>query len=370
MLHARSARLTFVKLMLLASAATAQQAASPQQAPSDSGAATIKVTSRLTLVDVTATDSKGKPVHGLTQPEFTVKEDGKPQPIKNFEEYGAEIPAAETALPQLPPDVYTNAQPPAPTTSAANVFMFDDVTIARALKYAPEYVMYARQQAIKYLKTMPAGTRIAILELGDRLRVVQDFTSDQAVLLAAVGSITFKRVGVATFIPPPDSDPTPPGIPPSTPPPPVTVGEVCSPLNEESELTVNALEGAAAFLAGVPGRKNLIWFTIGIPWLTDYTDFGRIPCLRDYTSELQRDYGLLTAAQVSLYPVDPRGPAIAAQDHFSMEDMAKATAARLITTATIWMRPWVRPLLPGLTTMRSRMFLRSQNTTASFTRSM
>jgi VWFA-related protein len=310
---------------------SAAAAAPPQSdAPAQTTASTplFKVTSRLTLVDVTATDSKDKPVHGLVQPEFTVNEDGKPQEIKNFEEYGAKRQAAQAASPQLPPNDYTNAQPPAPTTSAANVFMFDDVTIARTLRSAPEYFMFARLQAIKYLKTIPAGTRIAILEFAGSLRVVQNFTSDQAVLLAAMDSITFKRVGLATFIPPPAlpaAPPARPGMTPlSTPPPPAT-NEVCSALNTQSELTVEALEGATAYLAGVQGRKNLIWFTIGIPWLTDYSRFSRIPCLRDYTAELQRDYGLLTAVQVSLYPVDPRGPATAAQDHFSMEDMAKAT---------------------------------------------
>jgi hypothetical protein len=46
----------------------AQKAAIPQEVAPESGAATIKSTSRLTLVDVTATDSKDKPLHGLRSP--------------------------------------------------------------------------------------------------------------------------------------------------------------------------------------------------------------------------------------------------------------------------------------------------------------
>jgi hypothetical protein len=221
---------------------SAAAAAPPQSdTPAQPTASTtlFKVTSRLTLVDVTATDSKDKPVHGLVQPEFTVSEDGKPQEIKNFEEYGTEGPATQAASPQLPPNVYTNAQPPAHTTSAANVLMFDDVTIARDIQNAPGYLMHARLQAIKYLKTMPAGTRIAVLEFAGSLRIVQDFTSDQAVLLPAIDSITYKRVGLASFIPPPAlpaGPPARPGMTPlSTPPPPVT-NEVCSALNTQSEL--------------------------------------------------------------------------------------------------------------------------------------
>lgn len=54
---------------LFASAAitTAQQPPNPPQISPDPGGATLKVTSRLTLVDGPATDSKDKPVHGLVQ---------------------------------------------------------------------------------------------------------------------------------------------------------------------------------------------------------------------------------------------------------------------------------------------------------------
>jgi VWFA-related protein len=173
---------------------------------------------------------------------------------------------------------------------------------------------------------MPAGTRIAVLELRDRLRVVQDFTSDQTLLLAAVDSITFRPVPSAIFTSPP--------APPAGLTAPDTTGEACGALNAQSELTVNALQGAASFLAGVQGRKNLIWFTPGIQWLTSYSEFSRIYCLRDYTAQLQRDYGLLTAARVALYPVDPRGLAncdprgqcsVLTEDQNSMREMAEAT---------------------------------------------
>src|ERR1700677_1766468 len=79
MLAAKSAHLKFVVLLLLASAGpvVAQEAG---DSPAGARGVTLKVNARLTLVDVTVTDAKGKPVHGLTQADFTVKEDGKPQP--------------------------------------------------------------------------------------------------------------------------------------------------------------------------------------------------------------------------------------------------------------------------------------------------
>ncbi len=78
-------------LSLLTHTALAQ---TPAPAP------TLKVFSRETIVDVTVTDSKGNPIHGLTQADFTVKEDNKPQPIRSFEEFGRATPPP--ALPKLP----------------------------------------------------------------------------------------------------------------------------------------------------------------------------------------------------------------------------------------------------------------------------
>jgi VWFA-related protein len=272
-------------MLACASRVIAQQTGN---SPPTASGVTLKVNARLTLVDVTVTDAKGKPVHGLTQADFTVKEDGKPQPIRNFQEFGTGVPAVQAAARVLPANVYSNAQPAAATTSAVNVLLLDDVTtgLADGLKMAPDNLMYARIQAIRYLKTMAPGTRIAILEFADGLRVVQDFTSDREVLLAAINSLAYKPVHGAYVGPPPAK---------------------CDVANTQSQMVVGLLEQATAFLSGTKGRKNLIWFTPGTPWLTDYPAFSGDLCLTDYTPELQRAYGLLTAAQVSLYPVDPRG---------------------------------------------------------------
>lgn len=208
----------------------------------NSGTPTLRVKVPLTLVDVTVADVQGHPVHGLMQADFTLKEDDKPQPLKSFEEYGAEKP--QTAAPlQLPPNVYSNAQPPAPTSGAVDILMFDNLTtgIAGKLFAAPDQVMYEKDQAIRYLAAMPPGTQVAIMELGDGLRVVQSFSSDRNLLLATIHGLVYQPVPETSRHPPSD---------------PVSREEACNMANTQSELVLNGLDRAAAFLAGVKDRPG------------------------------------------------------------------------------------------------------------------
>ena len=66
-------------------------------AVSGSSVPTLHVTTREIVVDVMVTDGSGNPVHGLTQSDFSMEENGKPQSIRSFREFGTEIQAAEPA---------------------------------------------------------------------------------------------------------------------------------------------------------------------------------------------------------------------------------------------------------------------------------
>src|ERR1700738_2604227 len=143
---------------------------------------TLRINSRAVLVDVIVMDGNGNPVTGLTKDDFALTEQGKPQPLTYFEEHHGltREQVRNIRFPQLPPDVFTNlspiSQPP-----AVNILLLDALNTPMADQ------AYLRQSAQHYLKTLKPGSRLAILTPGLRLRFVQGFADDPALLARALG---------------------------------------------------------------------------------------------------------------------------------------------------------------------------------------
>jgi VWFA-related protein len=296
----------------------------PQPSPTPP---TLKVYARETIVDVTVTDAKGNPVHGLKQEDFTLQEDGKPQPIRSFHEYATET---EPPLPKLPPNIHTNLQPP-PSGSAINILWLDFTNLAPVLDmsnpgilgetdlgYAMGRQRNTKQYAIKYLQSMPPGTRVAVFATSyppGSLRVLQGITSDPSLLSAAIDAMPFDLDAMAH-----------------------SADTWCEQQERRDRMTLESLKQIAADLAEIKGRKNLLWFTNLIWTLTSPAE--RPSCLSDPSVDLQKAYGLLAAAQVTVFPIGVRGVGPAdvviaprvqptsndvPEDMLSMEAVAEAT---------------------------------------------
>jgi VWFA-related protein len=275
------------------------------QVQQQGGEFTLKTFSRLTLVDVTVTDGKGQPVHSLPETAFTVLEDGKPQPIRSFIEVGKNSVLAAPTQRTLPPHVYTNLQP-APTTSAVNVLLLDGLNTDAADQ------IFVKDETIRYLKSMPAGTRIAIMSLGAKLRLLQGFTSDPAILLAAIDSKKSRSLP-SPFLDTDSSDALDSQMD-------AADADAASAIQEfqgqqasfmadiRNRMTLEALDQITAYLSGIKGRKNLIWFTAGIP-LQMFPQGGvnDLATMTDYSKDIRKTTDLMTAAQIAVYPVDARG---------------------------------------------------------------
>jgi VWFA-related protein len=250
---------------------------SPRQPPPDSGL-TLHITARETVVDVTVTDSHGNPIHGLKREDFLIKEDGKPQPLRSFQEYGAAAPATTVASrPKLPPNTYTNLQPPA--DGPINILLLDQTNTAPdvdimcpsgpangilCINQAAEIQHLVREEVIKYIQSMPAGTRVVLLAaVKDHLRLLQGVTSDRELLVAAVNTLQ------------PET-----GVP---------------------FKSFDFLNDIASIASGIKGRKNLLWFTYGT---ARYTEPEVCHC---DTMPFLKTASQLTEAQVTIYPIDARG---------------------------------------------------------------
>ena len=84
---------------------------------------TLRQTKQTVIVDVVVGDRYGNAVSGLKREDFTIFEDGKPQPITFFEAHGG-APMKVGVLPKLPEGMYSNF--PVPTASdAINVVLLE-----------------------------------------------------------------------------------------------------------------------------------------------------------------------------------------------------------------------------------------------------
>ena len=255
----------------------------PQEAP------TFRVTAREVLLDVLVIDKSGQPVTGLKPSDFSVTEEGESQLIRRVDEHHA-MDAADlsklTSLPQLPPNTFSNYTP-VRNSNASIVLLLD------AMDSPIEAQMVMREQLIKFLKNMQPGPPVAIFQLDTEMRLIQGFTTDPKALLAAAES---KR--------------DMPSLAKPTAAPRSYGGDALY----RRVLMGNLRDGMrmmGSYLAGYPGRKNLIWFTGRIPMTRLGQGFGNPfgdgMTVSDSEGESKELTDVLSVSRIAVYPVDTFG---------------------------------------------------------------
>jgi VWFA-related protein len=134
-------------------------------------------------VDVVVRDSKGQIVDDLTASDFEVFEDGVPQTVGPFERVFTSPPstvAAPVEAPSSAPAANAAARLPAarPTTIA---FVFD--------RLSTEGRVAAQRAARDYLRERGQDDVAGVFSVEETLVVLQDFTSDPALVLAGVEAL-------------------------------------------------------------------------------------------------------------------------------------------------------------------------------------
>ncbi len=300
-------------------AATAPQAAAPnpdqtQPAQVEGTAAVLKVKTRLVVVDVIALDHKGVPVADLKPDDFILQEENQPQKIRIFNfQQGPQGQPAVLAPATLPANRITNI-PRFKTNSALNVLLLDGINVTNANQ------KYAREQMLKFLEKLPAGQPLAVYAMGTKLRMLQDFTVDPALLKEVIKKTKFNAVSArsessnALDLPPATLDAMPQAMLQQV----LRFGQdqAINQMDERVRLTIEQLSALARNLSGYPGRKNLIWVSEAFPaylFPTDPDPTGRnssslqasqLPLVKNYQGEINHASDLLANAQVAVYPID------------------------------------------------------------------
>jgi len=276
-------------LWVTCSVASAGQAAPQPQEPTLEQRPTFSITTREVLLDLVVTDGSRHPLTGLKASDFTVTEEGQPQSIAHLEEHHPmnEAALARAQMPPLPPNTFTNYTP-VPNSNAYTVILLDAMDTPMSAQ------MYVREQLIGFLKRVQPGTPIAIFQLDSEMRLIQGFSSDPKVLLAAAES---KRDMPSLQKP--------------------FYGSHFLNQMVRNQVLGQGMQAMSKYLAGFPGRKNLIWFTARLPfWYgADNSDsaieYREGHTFRDDFTVLEDGVaGLtdaLTLSRVAVYPIDSRG---------------------------------------------------------------
>jgi VWFA-related protein len=284
--------------------ATAQAPAAAQQTPAQRAAAhqssaVLRSLSDLVRIDVEVTDKSGKPIKNLTANQFTVTDEGKPQTISSFSY--ADIEAIETATAEDDKPIVVSVDNEGPNSPSADaisdalrdrrlIVLFFDLTSMQT-----DDLIRAHDAADKFVKQqMTKADVVAVVIFSTRINVLANFTNDRAVLNKAIALLT------------PDNS-----------------ANLASPLYaaaangeydvqeytgaaytpDETEFNVfntdqklEAVEGLADVLGGIPGRKALVEFTGGI------TQTGE-----ENRAELRAATDAANRADISVYSIDSRG---------------------------------------------------------------
>lgn len=264
----------------------------------------FRVATRLVQVPVVVHDRHGQPIADLQKADFTLTERGKAQTINFFEVIAADKSAAPPE--PLPPHVFTNTvahQAGVPTN--VTVILIDMLNTSLVDQHT------ARSALVKFLGQIQPQDRVALYALGHRsLTLLHDYTTDSSSLVQRIQTTAGEipsQLDASTV----DADSQEQlralgldGL--------ADMSQMEADFFTTNRVvqTLSSLEAIAQHLAGVPGRKNLIWLSGGFPLTIGFDEVPEVGSTRDrrtFTQEMDAAMRALNNAAVSVYPVDARG---------------------------------------------------------------
>ena len=291
--------------------------------------------------------NKGQHVAGLKQESFSILQDGKEQKISVFEEVRTTTERLKRSPVQ--PNEFTNELVGTPQTARYTVIAIDRINTATL------DMIRLREGLTKFLaEAADTGEPIRLVSIEYKgIRLIHDFTTDPKAIARALQAST-NPIGRPTqnsgtlndglqelqVMATPDAGASEEDT--------AKFADFLSKLDKvkESEQqmmafqqrtsrisSLEALQQLAISLAGLPGRKSLVWASSGYPF-TSMAREGRTSVTRDYgqvleaTSLDQYTTQLLNSANIALYPVDARGTQNTAYQAIDPSQKYSPTAAQ------------------------------------------
>jgi VWFA-related protein len=324
------------------------QQSTPQKDPGASSqvsptapSATLKVATRMVTLQVSARDSKGHPVTGLTAADFQLfeqvppKKEQRPQKIAAFQQVNvATIAAADKGAVQMPPGIYSNWVTMQKAAVAPTILLMDGLNTAVAAQ------MQVHRQMVKLLGSIPPDIPVAVFLLDRNLHLLQNFSTDRTLLRAAVDralSLSGQELNPTDVRSDPDAlsrivEDNPP--PPPPPPPSGGSGVVGAELMQTRnsaisaqvqqlqlfereastslisiriQTTLDAFRSIARHVAQYPGRKNLLWVASSFPLAIFPDSDFKFAGIGEFQDKFTTLANALADAKIAVYPMDPAG---------------------------------------------------------------
>lgn len=309
---------TLCGFALLVGVSAAQAQTSSQSVP------TLRTSTRIVAVTIVATHSNGSPVEDLRSSDLRIFDNRKPQTIASFD-----------ALESSPARSLGNENTLQQTqVSVVSGYPHFSIILLDALNTSWSDQIYARRAVEHLLDYFPAGQRIAILVLSDKLYLLHDFSSNATELRAALRqfSVGEPHGGVSSPAPNPFSAEFSRSNQPNF-----------SSMARSSEMhlndeeifyqrnrilqTLQTLTALANLTKHIPGRKDLLWVSSAFPLMLR----GRHGILDGefFSDQIEQTTHALSSAGLRLYPVDARGLSMNPGTNIdTMREMAEQTGGR------------------------------------------
>lgn len=305
-------RRTALGLLLILSTALSGVAGA-QEAPTAEETFSDQIEVSLVNLEVVVTDKSGKPIPDLRKEDFGVLEDGKPVEITNFYAESGQPPAAGAG----------SAAEPRPIDQRLNLVVFvDDFNMETANRRA---ILDGARDFLG--KSLSPGDRVMVVRYGRSLEVRKPFTTNVPEVLAeldVIGKLAGDLAGressrdhqVQVVV---DA---------------LQIGgwgaTAEARIREYAEVetsyvaaSLNALEIVVGWLAGVPGRKAILYASDGLPsvpgedlfiWAENYSGFrsgqrisGMNAASYDASELFRRVTSKASRNRVSIYPIEVMG---------------------------------------------------------------